>query len=78
MKSVITGKLCLPQGQLQLKCNLWCRNTERQVYRSLAAFCSDYLSAAIYQPQRQGFASVVRCNSKTDLHFFHEVFNFLT
>ena len=28
--------------------------------------------------ERQGFASIVRWNSNTGLHFFHEVFNFLT
>ena len=38
MNSVITGKLCLPQRQLQLKCNLWCRNTKWQVFCSLATF----------------------------------------
>jgi len=42
MNSDITGKLCLPQEQLQLKCNLWCRKTEWQVFCILATFCSDY------------------------------------
>ena len=58
MNSVITRKLCLPQGQLQLKCNLRCRNTEWQVFCSLATFCSDYWSALEISNIRARFCTV--------------------
>jgi len=80
MSSVITRKLCLLQGQLQVECThgvvILCDKSFaalQQIYfQIIQVLCNIH-------KQRQGLASILRTEIVTlACLFIHEVFNFLT